>query len=327
MTVQVSSSEIQLRPWHGVYAMSSGSCVLMRDKLPDVREWVRRLSEEDEWNRQLYRTLYALYEVQARIEEEALRRLEEAGLVEEVARAAQKIAFQRLPLIAILGGLPEPLMDEEFLRHSMLEIMDAVEKEGYSLDGAATSLREPVEKTVLSISQLVRELLEGREDTIHAWASIASVDRDRVRTLALWLIQPLLSVLRVAASSVLDWAREYWQQSICPICGSVTRIGYMRGEGRRQFLRCQVCGMEWVFPRTRCPYCGADSPGDVVFYKPLKSRQWLRLYRCRRCGAYWKIVDEEDEATAKKGLPPRELYDIYTFVLDAIAEMLASERG
>ena len=302
--------------------MSSDSYLLMYDRVFEVREWVRRFSEEDKWNRQMYHILCTLYEVQARIEKKALHRLEETGLVEEVARAAQKIALQRLPLIAILGGLPEPLMDEEFLRRSMLEIMDAVEREGYSLEGAVASLREPVEKAVLSISQLVEELLEGREDSIYAWAAAVSADRDRVRALALWLIQPLLSALRVAASSELDWAREYWQQGLCPICGSATRIGYMRGEGRKQFLRCQVCGMEWVFPRTRCPYCGADSPGDVVFYKPLKSRQWLRLYRCRRCGAYWKIVDEEDEAAAKEGLPPRELYDVYTFALDAIAETL-----
>ena len=304
--------------------MSSNGYALMRNRLPEIEEWIRRLSEDDEGNKQSYRILQALYEAQARIEEEALRRLEESGLVEEVAKAARRIAFQRLPLIVILGGLPEPLMDEEFLRRSMLEIMDAVEKEGYSLEGAAASLREPVEK--LSVSQLVGELLEGREDKIHAWAGAVSADRDRVRALALWLIQPLLSALRIAASGALGWVREYWQQGLCPVCGSATRVGYMRGEGRRQFLRCQVCGMEWVFPRARCPYCGADSPGDVVFYRPLESRQWLRLYRCRRCGAYWKIVDEEDEAAAERGLPPRELYDTYTFVLDAVAEMLASKR-
>ena len=305
--------------------MSNNGYVLMRNRLPEIGEWIERLSKEDEGNKQSYRILRALYGAQVHIEEEALRRLEEAGLVEEVARAARRIAFQRLPLIAILGGLPEPLMDEGFLRRSMLEIMNAVEEEGYSLEGYAASLREPVEKAALSVSQLVEELLEGREDSIHAWAGAVSADRDRVRALALWLIQPLLSALRVAAGNALGWVREYWQQGLCPVCGSATRVGYMRGEGRRQFLRCQVCGMEWVFPRAQCPYCGADSPGDVVFYRPLESRRWLRLYRCRRCGAYWKIVDEEDEAAAEKGLPPRELYDAYTFVLDAVAEMLASE--
>lgn len=306
--------------------MSSGDHVLLREKLPEIRSWLEKLSEEDKKNTRSYRILGAMYEAQARIEEEALRRLEEAGLVEKVAKAAREIAFQRLPLIVILGGLPKPLMDEEFLRSSMLEIIDAVAREGYSLEGAAASLRDPVEKATLSISQLVEELLEGREDSINAWAGAVSAGRDRVRALALWLIQPLLSALRVAASSALGWVREYWQHGLCPVCGSATRVGYMRGEGRRQFLRCQVCGMEWVFPRARCPYCGADKPGDVVFYKPLESKQWLRLYYCRRCGAYWKIVDEEDEAAAKNGLPPRELYDVYTFILDSVAEVLASKR-
>jgi len=298
----------------------------MRDRFPEIRSWLEKFSEEDRRNESSYRILKALYEAQARIEEEALHRLEEAGLVEEVAKAARKIAFQRVPLVTILGGLPKPLIDEEFLRRSMLDIIDAVAREGYSLKGATASLRNPVERAALSISQLIEELLEGREDSIHAWAGAVSADRDRVRALALWLIQPLLSALRVAASNALGWVREYWQQGLCPVCGSATRVGYMKGEGRKQFLRCQVCGMEWVFPRARCPYCGTDKPGDVVFHQPLGSRQWLRLYYCRHCGAYWKIVDEEDEAAAKSGLPPRELYDVYTFILDSVAEAMASKR-
>jgi len=57
----------------------------MYDRVFEVREWVRRFSEEDKWNRQMYHILCTLYEVQARIEKKALHRLEETGLVEEVA--------------------------------------------------------------------------------------------------------------------------------------------------------------------------------------------------------------------------------------------------
>lgn len=299
---------------------------LLKDRLPEIRAWLDRLAQEEPENSRTYRILEALYEAQARVEEEALRRLREAGLVEEVQAAARRIAVERKPLVALLGGLPRPLMDEAFLRDSMLAIMDAVAGAGFSLEGAAASLRDPVEKAVLSLSQLVEELLQGREDSIHAWAGAVSADRDRVRALALWLLQPLLSALRLAAGPALDWAREYWQQGVCPVCGSATRVGYMRGEGRRQYLICQACGMEWVFPRARCPYCGAERPGDVVFYRPLPDKPWLRLYRCRRCGGYWKVVDEEDEKAVKAGLPPRELYNVYSFALDEIAEGAALEE-
>lgn len=305
----------------------SDSYARLRDKLPEIKEWVKRLSEEEVENEQSYRILEAIYEVQAGIEDEALRRLEEAGLVKEIEDAARKIATERKPLIVVLGGLPKPLMDEEFLSRSMFKIMDAAEKEGFNLGGDAASIRAPLEQSLLSLSHLVEELLAGREDSVNAWAGAVSADRDRIRALVLWLIQPLLGALRVAANGALDWARDYWQQGVCPVCGSATRVGYMRGEGRKQFLRCQVCGMEWVFPRARCPYCGAEKPGDVVFYRPIESRPWLRLYHCNRCGAYWKIVDEESASAAKEPLPPRELYDVFTYSLDIVAEKLSSERS
>ena len=299
----------------------------LREQLPEAEEWLARLAEEEPENAGAYRVLAAVLRVQAAVEEEALERLQVAGLLEEIRRAARRASVQRRPVLQLLGGLPEPLLDEEWLREKLLQLLEELRSAGYDLRGAAADAAEPVEKALFSVRGMVEELLQGREDTVNAWAGAVSLPRDRVRAVALWLLQPLLrSLRRAAGASALAWLRDYWQQGVCPICGAPTRLARLAGEGRRQHLICQLCGMEWVFPRAKCPFCGAEEPGTVAFSTPLPDRPWLRLYRCRRCGAYWKAVDEEHPEAARKGLPPRTLYDVYTYPLDYIAWKLAEDR-
>ncbi|ABM80898.1 hypothetical protein Hbut_1055 [Hyperthermus butylicus DSM 5456] len=297
----------------------------LSEALPELLEWLEKLSSKDLENATAYHILGEVYRVQAEIEREALERLR--GLNDYLASTARRVHREKRPLLELLGGIPEELLDEEWLRRSMLKIIEATRRAGMDLSAAAAPVEAPVAKGLISIVNVVRELVEGKEDTLNAWAGAVSIERDKLRALALWLLQPLLSAVRLAAANGLKWSAEFWQQGVCPVCGAPARLGYMRGEGRHQFMRCQVCGFEWRFPRARCPRCGADKPGDIVFLTPLPDAKWLRLYQCKRCNWYWKIVDEEDSEALKHGLPPHELYDVYTYTLDLIAEQLSSKKS
>ena len=299
----------------------------IRSRLEEAEEWLSRMAEEDPDNRAAYRVLAAVLRVQAVIEEEALARLREGGVEPLVKRAARRIAFSRNTLLEELGGgLPEPLLDEEWLREKLLQLAEAAERAGWKPGAAAAPITAPVEKALVSVAELVSDLLRGRSDLVDAWAGAVSVERDKVMALLYWLIQPLVSAVRLSGGAALGWAREYWQQGRCPVCGAPAAVGYMRGEGRKQYMLCSLCHMEWSFPRAKCPRCGTEEPGSIVFMRPDPEAPWLRLYRCRRCGAHWRIVDEEHPDAAKKGLPPRILYDIYTAHLDYIAEKLSEEK-
>jgi len=296
-------------------------------QLQDALRWLEEAQERDKENRLLYRVLAAVLQKQAEVEKEALRRLEEAGAAEELRRRARRIAFTRRSLLEEAGGLPEPLLDEEWLREKLLEIAEAAMEAGWSPEARAAPILSPVERSLLSTRELVEDLLRGRLDLLDAWAGAVSTSRDNVAALTYWLLQPLLSAARLAAGQALGWLHEYWQQGRCPVCGAPAAVGYMRGEGRRQVMHCTLCHMEWRFPRAKCPACGADRPGDVVFYQADPERPWLRLYHCRRCGHTWRTVDEEHEALPRSSekLPPRILYDLYTAHLTYLAEKLAQE--
>jgi len=295
------------------------------EQLGEALEWLSEAQRREEENRLLYRVLAAVLERQAEVERDALRRLEESGAMDEIRRSARRIAFSRRSLLEEMGGLPEPLLDEEWLREKLLEIAQAAVGAGWSPEARAAPLLSPVEKALLSVRELVEDVLRGRLDLLDAWAGAVSTSRDNVAAIAYWLLQPLLSAVRLAAGQALGWVHEYWQQGRCPVCGAPASVGYMKGEGRRQVMHCTLCHMEWVFPRATCPSCGTDKPGDVVFYQADPERPWLRLYRCRRCGHTWRIVDEEHEALPRSGekLPPRILYDLYTAHLAHLAERLS----
>ena len=290
-------------------------------------EWLSRLAEADKENAPVYRVVAAVMEKQAGVEEEALQRLRESGAAEAVAKAARRASIARAPVLEVLGGLPGPLRDEEWLREKLLELARAAMEAGWSPSARAAGITEPVEKALISLDELLGDVLRGRLDLVDAWAGAVSAPRDEVAALVYWLLQPLLSATRLAAGPALGWLHSYWQQGRCPVCGAPAAVGYMAGEGRRQVMHCSICHMEWVFPRATCPRCGAQSPGDVVFYQPDEERPWLRLYRCRRCGASWRIVDEEHPGAAREGLPPRLLYDLYTAHLAVLAEKLAAGGG
>jgi FdhE protein len=100
------------------------------------------------------------------------------------------------------------------------------------------------------------------------------------------------------------------------VCGSYAALGYI-DRGGKFHLKCQFCGTEWSYPSGKCPFCGNDEP-QLVSLVELSEDKPLSLGVCHVCGSYWKIVDErKTEAEV-----PRDLYDLWTLVLDAVAKRL-----
>ena len=295
------------------------------EALPEIEEWLKKLEEDDPENAGSYRLLREIFRVQAKIEREALERLRDKS--EHLTKLARQVPRKRKPLLELAGGLPSELLDDAWLREKMLELLRSARNAGMNVESRAAPLEAPIEKGLISLSQMLLEIMIGRQDLINAWAGAVSAPRDTIKALVFWLLQPLVSAVKLASAGGIKWAQELWQQGVCPVCGAPASLGYQKGEGRHQFMRCRICGLEWRFPRARCPRCGADKPGSVVFYTPLPDKPWLRLYKCKECGWEWKIVDEEHKDAVQHGLPPHELYDVLTYPLDLVSELIRERRG
>ncbi len=163
-----------------------------------------------------------------------------------------------------------------------------------------------------TLNELVESVLSGKDDITRGIAAGANIDLDMVQVLVLWTLQPILEAFSEVLQGSVDFA--VWDKGYCPVCGGYTRLGYLTGPGGRQYLKCQICGHEWYFPRLACPFCGNNESGQIGFYT-IGGDKRFRLYVCKKCGRYWKVVDENVAGTEV----PRKLYDVWTLKLDMFA--------
>ncbi len=284
----------------------------MSDELDLLRQAVDRIAlDEPELREPLL-----FYSDLLRIQDELSKRVtEEIEWQKDVIKErAERVAKEGKPLIEILGI---PAMKQELWGELMKEVISVVKEHRQELIDDLDKVLSALDKEAFDVKELAVSSLKGKEDYARGVAAGLDVDLDLIKALALWTMQPILKSLKEISSDRIDV--KSWYRGYCPICGSYTRVGYMSGEGRKLFLKCEVCGMEWPFQRLKCPFCGNEDDKKLGFYSLDDNK--FRLYVCEECGEYWKVVDEE---TAGK-LIPRELYPIWTFKLDDLAASIKSK--
>src|SRR3989441_10617552 len=72
--------------------------------------------------------------------------------------------------------------------------------------------------------------------------------------------------------------------------------------GQRR-LACHVCGGGWVFPRLRCPFCGAQSAKDLVRLEAEEREEGYFISACRQGRGYVKELDRRRPPDAGAALP------------------------
>lgn len=100
------------------------------------------------------------------------------------------------------------------------------------------------------------------------------------------LAQPYLVAHRLDASPAGGGG------SLCPWCGHPPQTGCLQpeGDGLALQLVCSMCFGRWTFPRLRCPACGEQAEGGLVYYSAPEFEH-LRLEACETCRVYLQLVD------------------------------------
>ncbi|MFZ3066182.1 MAG: formate dehydrogenase accessory protein FdhE [Nitrospirota bacterium] len=120
-------------------------------------------------------------------------------------------------------------------------------------------------------------------------------------------------------NGVGDVVNKHWENSFCPVCGSLPSIGILGGDrDGGMSLVCSLCETQWDFRRLHCPFCGNDNQNDLG-YLCSETDEGYRVNYCNKCKLYLKIVD-----IRKKGkIYSYPVEDILTLPLD----ILAQEKG
>lgn len=111
---------------------------------------------------------------------------------------------------------------------------------------------------------------------------------------------------------------EHWWQSLCPVCGGIPQVAWLRKQKR--YLTCSFCGAQYLADMFLCVNCGNTDPHKLGYLKP-KDQPWFRIDFCEKCKHYIKVIDG-DRLEIKI---PRGLEDILTQSLDKMIRKALAE--
>ncbi len=167
------------------------------------------------------------------------------------------------------------------------------------------------------IRQLFIYVLQGNLDRITQEAEQLHISRDLLLTLLHYSLMPVLQAYGTRLKPLLEL--DLWTQGNCPICGAWPSLSELRGADQIRYLRCSLCGGDWVYPLLRCPYCENTNHEKLGYFFVEGEEKKHRIYVCEECKGYLKVFPTLDPTPAEF----LNLEDLATLHFDVVA----AERG
>jgi FdhE protein len=206
-------------------------------------------------------------------------------------------------------------LDVAALQRQWQGICAAVQRHQNSEAGQA--LAAAVVQGRLSLDDLIRLVLAGRPEEIHAHADNLGLDAGLTTAVLGLALFPALSRINDALSELRQGTR--WERGHCPTCGSWPLLGEFRGLEQTRFLRCGLCAAEWEFPRLQCPFCGERDHRQLGYLSVEGEDVRYRAATCDVCRGYVKMVS----TLSRLGGPSLLVANVSTLHLD----LAAADRG
>ena len=185
--------------------------------------------------------------------------------------------------------------------------------EGAPARPLATSLR----RGSLDLGEMIRDVLAGRPEAVHARAEAVGLDPGLTATVLRLSLLPALAPVQAALAPLVDGTA--WEDGFCPTCGSWPLLGEYRGLEQRRVLRCGLCAAAWELPRLLCPFCGTRDHRLLGYFSVEGEEGRYRATTCDACRGYVKMT-----ATLQPlALAQLLVADVATLHLD----LAAAERG
>ncbi len=267
---------------------------------------VEKVLEDKPFLKAALKFLKDLSDAQGRLEEYALERLR--GLELSLREAAREALKNGVPVVSLTGI---PGLREFEVKEYIVSILEVARKHRPEISGDLGRIIAAIGEDRVGILGLAERLLAGDRSSVEEAAKSIGVDPEAMEIAVFWSSQPIFSALRSIVEEELREAE--WWRGMCPVCGAYTRISFKDEDGG-VWLKCSICGAEWRYPENKCPFCGNDEPSSIDIYTPMRDERF-KLYICRKCGRYWKLVNEGKLSTRVS----RWLYDAWTRHLDELA--------
>jgi FdhE protein len=260
------------------------------------------------------------HEIQIRKEtgkiEKAIHKIEkEIPSLKSVLDAFQEIFVGRTLFKANLSNLPNipisppdsfqfsqgiPLLSGEMLSRfidswegSVDFMIPYIEKGFPKIKPELKRLKAAVEKGQVDLKDCMKALLKGQEKRIDEIASNLKIQPLIFRFILDQLMKPFLEK-RIEGTQPLIQPLP-WYKGYCPLCGSFPELSFLKEKEGQRWLKCSLCGHEWRFMRTKCPFCENDDHEKMELYF-VEGREHERAELCFQCKRYIVNIDMRNSA-------------------------------
>lgn len=212
-----------------------------------------------------------------------------------------------MPLVDFAGGD----IDIEDSRKYFLALLELAEKR--DLGGEAEQIRVDIESAEIDYLGMIRASFDGSPTD----ESVEDESEDELFDLLGFLVEeslrPSLEIFAEKYGSLIE--ASGWAEGFCPVCGREPKISELRNEEGEKYLFCGQCGVEWRYPRLKCPFC-ANEDQQTLAYFTVEDEEKYRVDVCNECNRYIKTIDFRN---TKEEDPNLDIEDIATLHLDILA--------
>ena len=156
-----------------------------------------------------------------------------------------------------------------------------------------TRLKTAVEEGQVDLKDCMRALLKGQEKKIDKIASNLKIQPLILRFILDQLMKPFLEKRIEGTQSLIQ--NLVWHKGYCPLCGSFPELSFLKEKEGQRWLKCSLCGHEWRFMRTKCPFCENDDHEKMELYF-VEGREHERAELCFQCKRYIVNIDMRNSA-------------------------------
>ncbi len=231
---------------------------------------------------------------------------------EDICAMDEKLLATKLtggmPLVDFMDGVIN--LDEP--KKYFMSLLELAEKREL---GEAHQIREDLEAGTIDFESMVRSSFDAP-----AVDEAEDESEEDIFDLLGFLVEeslrPSLEVLAEKYAEVIDGST--WSEGYCPLCGREPKISQLKNEEGEKYLFCGQCGIQWRYPRLKCPFCENEDQQTLAFFT-VEDEEQHRVDVCNVCNRYIKTID----VRKSNENPNLDVEDIATLHLD----MLANEEG
>jgi FdhE protein len=216
---------------------------------------------------------------------------------------------EKPPLVATVDPLPEKKLLEDATARFAALLREALPE----MESLAAWLTRQED-----LERLFRAATRGERTVLKELAESADLDPDALTWAGRQLARPFFH--RLGELAAAHWPQDQGAEPApgCPCCGGPARLARYAREESRRYLWCDLCNIQWPFPRITCPFC-LNRDHEKLGFLTIEDVANYRIDVCESCRAYLPAIDERE-------LPEEQRTDFAAASIATVPLGLAAEK-